>query len=282
LQRVVVDEVHQFLTSHHYRPFLIEQVQKRTLPYPFLFLSATIPPAMELDLKATLRNPSLVTVREATVRTNIGYMVKICRNEEEMKRELLDQIITVTEPQDRAIIYVLAVDDIGTVEEELMWVTTGMTWARYYADMEEPLKESNYQKWITGEAVIMIATTAFGEGVHYDAVNLVIHWKGAHNLVAFIQNSGRAGRNGTPSKSVTITTAPLIHQLTRDSNDIVSYLTTPGCKRQHLFRYADGIVPKNCISGGGVACDTCATQLRKRSFGREFQKITIFKSSFFF
>ena len=52
---------------------------------------------------------------------------------------------------------------------------------------------------INGTIQLLIATISFGMGVHCKRVHRVIHYGPAKNVESYIQETGRAGRDGTQS-----------------------------------------------------------------------------------
>lgn len=46
---------------------------------------------------------------------------------------------------------------------------------------------------------VVIATTAFSMGVSVPDIRLIVNWGAPHSIQGYMQQSGRAGRNGNPS-----------------------------------------------------------------------------------
>ena len=57
-------------------------------------------------------------------------------------------------------------------------------------------------KWKTGIAKIIVATNAFGLGINTLDIYLIIHFNFPLSIGQYIQESGRAGRDGSLSKSI--------------------------------------------------------------------------------
>lgn len=63
-------------------------------------------------------------------------------------------------------------------------------------------KAGRLQRFASGEVNIMVATNAFGLGVNISDVRLVIHHSPSIGMDDYVQEVGRAGRNGKQAKAV--------------------------------------------------------------------------------
>ena len=52
----------------------------------------------------------------------------------------------------------------------------GVKAAYYHALVDPEVKQRHHAMWMSGEVQVMVATKAFGMGVHKDDVRFVIHW----------------------------------------------------------------------------------------------------------
>ncbi|KAK9318342.1 P-loop containing nucleoside triphosphate hydrolase protein [Lipomyces starkeyi] len=74
----------------------------------------------------------------------------------------------------------------------------------FHGELTSDTKSDVLNKWIAGTYRLIFTTSGFGVGTHYDDVPLVIHYKGIWSLMDFVQESGRAGRNNKPAKSIVL------------------------------------------------------------------------------
>ena len=70
----------------------------------------------------------------------------------------------------------------------------------YHAQVEPEAKEALHQQWLDDETRVIVATSAFGMGVHKPDVRLVVHWTMPDSIMALSQEWGRAGRDGAPAR----------------------------------------------------------------------------------
>ena len=71
-----------------------------------------------------------------------------------------------------------------------------------HAGLKPKARMANESEFLSGEKTIMVATTAFGMGIDLDSVDLVIHFNMPLSLTDYMQQSGRAGRNGQKAHAV--------------------------------------------------------------------------------
>lgn len=76
----------------------------------------------------------------------------------------------------------------------------------YHAKMSPKDKENNVEKFRSGKCKVMIATSAFGLGVDIPNIHLIIHAGLPLGFSDYVQQIGRGGRDGKPTRCVLIYT----------------------------------------------------------------------------
>ena len=135
--------------------------------------------------------------------------------------------------------------------------------------MDKAAREANQMRFQHGEAVIMVATIAFGMGIDKPDVRFVAHVDLPGSIEAYYQETGRAGRDGLPSDTLMLygyedialrsrfieeSDAPdQRKRMERQKLDaLLGLAETAGCRRQVLLSYFGD----DCEPCGN--CDTCA------------------------
>ena len=72
----------------------------------------------------------------------------------------------------------------------------GMSAATFHAGMTQQSKDKTQRKWLSGECQALACTSAFGMGIDAPDVGWVVHAGPPPNLESYIQEAGRAGRDG--------------------------------------------------------------------------------------
>lgn len=72
----------------------------------------------------------------------------------------------------------------------------GMSAAAFHAGMTQQSKDKTQRKWLSGEFQALACTSAFGMGIDAPDVCWVVHAGPPPNLESYIQEAGRAGRDG--------------------------------------------------------------------------------------
>ena len=78
----------------------------------------------------------------------------------------------------------------------------GITCAHYHGDLDARSKLSSYRQWSNGEVQVMVATKAFGMGINNENVRHVIRNGVPPNINTWVQELGRAGRNGQAATAI--------------------------------------------------------------------------------
>ncbi|KAJ9654637.1 hypothetical protein H2201_008965 [Coniosporium apollinis] len=282
LDRIVVDECHLTVTAAEYRQSMVDLAVIRSLRTQFVYLTATLPPAMQAEFEEQnhLLNPKVI--RASSNRPNLFYIVR----KAERRGNLLEQSAYEAQEawrnsglfdhsRDKIILYVRT-----RAEADELSVLLGC--AIYTAKIGTATeKEEVLTKW-TGSAdqPCMVATTALGAGFDYPHIRLVMHVNEPDSIIDFAQESGRAGRDGRQAYSFVMLPASWEAQQEphaeepveawegagrdiglrkkRERRAIQEYLRGVKCFRTCLSEHLDLPVHRRwCMKEEDVACEVC-------------------------
>lgn len=159
-----------------------------------LALTATADDKVTNDICSYLRLTSPIIHRQSVDRPNISYtMLKV--EDDATKTEWIKERLHSTPGP--GIIYVSSrkrADTLAAVLQE-----TGIATAAYHAGKEQEDRAFIQEQFINGELGWICATNAFGMGIHKDDIRQVIHEHIPSTIAGYVQEVGRAGRDGKQS-----------------------------------------------------------------------------------
>lgn len=140
----------------------------------------------------------------------------------------------------------------------------------YHAGMTKEEKNMIEQWFFNSRDGILCATCAYGMGVDKSDIQTVIHLDPPEHLENFIQEAGRAGRNGDNVKSVLMWShkdSVRHRQFPQDSREkaIGDFAELSTCRRRFLLNYLNDQTEQTSCSG----CDICDAQQNKNFFSHE-------------
>ncbi|MBS9774411.1 MAG: RecQ family ATP-dependent DNA helicase [Tenacibaculum sp.] len=197
---IAIDEAHCISEwGHDFRPsYRNINVLREIHPnvnFIALTASATKKVLNDINISLGLKSPNIF--KKSFFRDNLAYQIHYTEDKFYKLKQLL------TKNKSSAIVYVNTRK--RTKEISTFLNANGFKSGFYNGGLSYIEKQTALNNWITENTPIIVATNAFGMGIDKPNVSLVIHFNLPNSIENYIQEAGRAGRDGNKALSVVLT-----------------------------------------------------------------------------
>jgi len=268
LRLFAVDECH-CISSHglDFRPAYrgLECLRTTCPGVPILALTATATEKVRVDVIASLRMKSAVVHHSTFDRPNLRFHFA-------PRGDMMDSIGTLRASfrkwcgaDGAAIVYVLKRDVASSLARALATPQIGIAAEAYHAGMSTEARAEVAERFRTGSTRCIVATISFGMGIDQANIRMVVHYGMSRSIDAYMQEAGRAGRDGRPayclclySDADVMTHAQLsgAKRATPELRAMFDLTCDPNaCRRVRILRhFREPYTAAPCVGG----CDVCS------------------------
>ncbi|WP_342509809.1 ATP-dependent DNA helicase RecQ [Sporosarcina sp. FSL K6-2383] len=205
-----------------------------------LALTATADDKVTADIIHYLQLQSPIIHRQSLDRPNISYAIVKVENEMMKTEWVKERVMGTIGP---GIIYVASrkrADELALILQQ-----QGITVASYHAGKEQEDRAFIQEQFSTGEISWICATNAFGMGIHKDDIRQVIHEHVPQAIASYIQEVGRAGRDGEQSAATLLFTA--------DDERRMRFIVQADIPQEAEIRHYIGLLGNNIVPDEAAA-----------------------------
>ncbi len=281
LSLIAIDEAHCVSQwGHDFRTDYLALDELATLfpgvPRLALTATATQKTRDEIVARLALDDPGIFI--SPFDRPNIRYLVQ---PKTDARRQLLKFL--QSHRGQAGIVYCLSRKKTEATADWL--VSQGFRALPYHAGLPAETRGAHQRQFVNEDAVIIVATIAFGMGIDKPDVRFVAHLDLPKSMESYYQETGRAGRDGEPADAWMVyglqdvvrlrqmlDTSEAAEDFKRHERSkldaLLGWCEVTGCRRRPLLEYFGDTLPEDCGN-----CDGCLTPVATWDGTVEAQKV---------
>ena len=166
--------------------------------------TATADPLAQTKIREVLELQQPAVFCIFPYRSNINLFIRIIWTPRGRKQQLLKFLLD--KRQQTGLVYVRTRRDS---EELAAWLQEmGYATAAYHAGLGAEERRAVEAEWLSGKIPFVICTCAFGMGINKSDVRWVVHFHPPLLISEYVQEIGRAGRDGKPAEALMLISEP--------------------------------------------------------------------------
>lgn len=171
---------------------------------PIAAFTATADPAAQKILRTVLDLQTPKVVRLNPHRPNLHLSVRMALTLRDRRQFILRYL--QQHPQQSGLVYVRTRADS---EALAAWFSDrGFTTAAYHGGLDGSDRRRLESDWIEDRLKFVVCTNAFGVGINKPDTRWVIHFQAPSLVTEYVQEVGRAGRDGNRAEAITLVSEP--------------------------------------------------------------------------
>ena len=254
ISHFVIDEAHcvfDWGTTFRSSYLSLKDVIEKLKPHSVTAFTATASELVKDEIQKLLFVEPAEVYQVSSDRSNIHYTVIPCAAKKKKAAEL---VLTQKRP---ALIFCGTHANTESLGYFLFSFVDGENVRFYHAGLEKEEKKTVEEWFFHSKDGVLVSTCAYGMGVDKKDIRTVIHYDVPSSAEAYLQEAGRAGRDGMQSKAILLYSPDDLEQIAKSDDErrqfFERYVKTKDCRRKLLLQAMDETEAPDKCSG----CDIC-------------------------